>query len=164
MRVDGRWLGVALAASLLANLFLAGLATGRWLAPASPAAVGGGGVASQAGLRLLPAEERARFARVMLPHRPQLRAARQAVRAARARVEADIAAPAYDRARTEADFAALRQATLAQQAAAHAAVAEALGEVSPASRLALVEHARRLRTAHGDGVPAAGVGNAAPTR
>ena len=138
MRADHRWLYALLAASLLANLFCAGLWVGRALTPAVPP--GAGAIAPGARLRALPADERARFAARMKPRRPSIRAARQAVRAARMRVEGDIAAPAFDRARLQADFAALRQAAAAAQVQQQDALGEALGELSPASRAALVAH------------------------
>ena len=136
MRVDRRWLHALLAVSLLANLFCAGLYIGRAMAPAR--AGGPGPLASGARLRALPPGERARFAARMKPHRPAIRAARQAVRAARAQVEADVAAPAFDRGRLQADLAALRQANAAVQVQAQDALADALGELSPASRASLV--------------------------
>lgn len=138
MRADRRWLYALLAASLLANLFCAGLYIGRALAPAR--AAGPGPLAPGARLRALPPPERARFAARMKPRRPAIRAAREAVRAARAQVEADIAAPAFDRARLQADLAALRQANAAVQVQSQDALADALGELSPASRAALVAH------------------------
>lgn len=138
MRADGRWLYALLAVSVLANLFLAGLWVGRTLAPPAPS--GPGALAPGARLRALPADERARFAARMRPRRPAIRAARQALRAARARVEADIAAPAFDRARLQADLADLREAATAAQVQAQDALADALGELSPASRAALVAH------------------------
>ena len=168
MRVDARLLGIGLLVSLLLNLFLAGVVGGRWFTP-PPRPAGAGGLAPMAQVRRLPAEERQRFVRAMLPHRPDIRAARQATRRARAQVEADLAAPIYDRARVEADLAALRQANLAQQAATHGALAEAMALLSPASRAALVAHARAGRSSP---VEAAGarvdpdttVGGAAPAR
>ena len=155
MRVDARGLGAALAVSLLLNLFLAGVAAGRWVLPAPAPQPAARGFAPAARVRLLPADERARFARAFEPHRGDLRAARRATRAAREQVETDLTAPTYDRAKVEADLAALRQANLAQQGAAHAALAEAMASLTPTSRAALVSRARAQRGALrvGDGVP-----------
>ena len=158
MRVDMRWLGAGLAVSLLANLFLGGAAAGRWLAPRPVVrAPTPGGLVPAARLRALPADERGRFAKAMTPHRPSIRAARADLRAARAQVEADIAAPAYDRTKTLADLARLRQAAAAQQESVHGALAEALAALSPASRAALIAERREVAEAKA-------VGNAGAVR
>ena len=156
MRVDARLLGVGLAVSLLLNLFLAGVAAGRWLLSSPAAQPAARGFAPPAMVRRLPADERVRFEQAFEPHRSDMRAARRATRAARAQVEADLTASTYDRAKVETDLAALRQANHVQQTAAHAALAEAMAQLSPASRFALISQARAQRSGPpvGDGAPA----------
>ena len=144
MRVDRGLLAILLALSVVANLFLGGVLAGAVLAPR---AEGGGAWAPGRQVRRLEPDERLRFMQAMAPYRRELRGSRQAVRRARAQVEADIAAPAYDRARLTADFAALRQAAAAQQVATHAALVDALGRLTPASRQALVAGPGRVGNA-----------------
>ena len=145
MRLDRRLVAILLGASLLANLFLGGMIIGGELGP-RPAA-GAGAFAPRRQVQRLTPDERARFVQAMAPYRSDLRASRQAVRRARAQVELDIGASAYDRIKVAADLAALRQATAAQQALMHGALTDALGRLSPASRQFLVTRAGRVGNA-----------------
>jgi Spy/CpxP family protein refolding chaperone len=81
----------------------------------------------------------------MKPYRPAIRAARRRVRAARAQVVDDIAAPVVDKARLEGDLAALRRAVQDQQASQHAGLAAAVLALSPASRATLAERVEGKR-------------------
>jgi uncharacterized membrane protein len=170
MQVDRRGLAIALAVSVLGNLFLAGAVGGRLLTAHGPVAPpGAGGLVPAAHVRLLSPSERIRFAGRMAPHRPAIRAARQVQREARAKVEIDIAAVRYDPARTADDLAAFRDAQLRQQAQVHAALVDALGALSPASRAALARQtasrAERPQAADaGETNPARSVGNGAAPR
>lgn len=135
MWADRRRLGVALAVSLVANLFLGGAIAGHLFTRRAQA--GSAALAPGPRVQTLPSDQRSRFLHAMAPHRAEIREAHQQVRRARAQVRSDIAAPTYDRARLEADLAALRAVSLRQQVATHAALADSLGQLSPASRAAL---------------------------
>ena len=129
-----RLLWGVLALSLLANLFLAGVTTGRWWdrpgarLMAKPVA----GFAGRA--RLLPADERRRFGAAFRAHRPAIQAARLETRAAALRVREAIGAEPYDRAAVEAALVQVREATGRLQRVQQAALSDALAQVLPASR------------------------------
>ena len=146
MRVDRRLLAVLLGFSVLINLFMGGVLAGVLVTPRGT--VGAAGAwAPPRQLRRLAPDERARFRQAMAPYRTQLRATRQAVRSARAQVEADIAAPTYDRSKVAADFNTLLHATAAQQALTHAALADAMGRLTPESRRMLLAGVGRVGNA-----------------
>ena len=141
------WLAVGLFASVLLNLFLAGVVTGR-LAGAGPVADMFAGAppasAASSGRELmlerflaLPLADRLRFRRAMAAHRDTLRAAAAALTRARLHVLAVLAAPTYDSHAMEDAFAAVRQATTAAQVALHEALIEAAATLSPAARAKL---------------------------
>ena len=140
MSISGRPLVVvALALSVLANIFLVGVVSGRLVFATSPRPAGHGRpIVPGVLVRTLPAEDRKRFTSVMRLHREAIARAHAAVAAAKSAAESDIAAPTYDRAKVEADFAAVRLANAADQEAVHAAYAEALATLGPASRATLV--------------------------
>ena len=135
-------LAVALAVSVLANLFLAGVLVGRITLPGLHF-----GGPSQTGLvprdeiRALPDNERRAFIGAMRNHQQELKGLREHVREAKRAVAEAVGAPAYDRKLLDARFAALRQAQLAQGVALHEAIIEALGTLSPASRAAIARRA-----------------------
>ncbi len=130
------WRVACVTASGLLNVLLIGIIAGHVLTarrdPAPGAFVPG------AHVRALPAEERRRFAAVMTTHREAIHAARLAQRRARLAAKADISAPVLEADKVRADFAALREANGAVQAAVNDGLVEALGVLSPTSRTALV--------------------------
>ena len=151
MWIDRRVLIAVAAASLLLNVFLGGTVLGRAFgehhraaAPAGPAA---GPLVPPAHVQALPQEDRQRFRAAMAPHRPAIRAARQAHRDARRQLEADIAAPTYDQSKVVADFQALRQTNRDADEAVDAALIDALAELPPGSRAALVNHEQAGKSA-----------------
>ena len=141
MWIDRRSLLVGVAASVLLNALLVGVVLGHLVAASRRAEPRHGG---PAGLHLeaLPSDARTRFGAAMAAHRPAIRAARDASRGRRQAAEADIAAPAFDRDKVAADFAALRRGNEGVSAAVHAALLDALADLSPASRAALVARDR----------------------
>ncbi len=142
MWIDARVRFALLAVSLLLNVFLVGIVAGRVFgARGAPAPRPDAALVPPAHVRALPVDERRSFAASMKSHRDAIRAARQAHRAARTTLEAAIAAPAFDRDAVAADFAALRQASMAVQEAVNAALVDALQDLSPQSRASLVQHA-----------------------
>jgi len=132
------WLALALGLSLLLNLFLAGVVSGRLFTSFDPMRQ----VAARAPsfamrFRALPLEERARFDAAYEPHRKEVAEARQGLRAARLTALGALAAPIYDPAIMQQDFDALRHATDVAQRAVNAALVEALGTLGQESRVIL---------------------------
>lgn len=150
MWIDRRVLFAVAAASLLLNLFLGGTLLGRvlWQPRAENPPRGGGGLVPRAHVQALPPEDRRRFRQAMAPHRPTIRAAREAHRAVRRRIEADIAAPDYDQAKIIADFQALRESNRRTEEALDAALVDALSSLPAQSRAALVSHVRAPPAPH----------------
>jgi len=135
-------LAVALAVSVLVNLFLAGVIVGQITFPGFH--FGGGnppGLVAREEIRALPDNERRAFIHVMRSHQADMKTLREHVREARRAVAEALGAPTYDRKLLEARFAALRQAQEAQSTAQHEAIIEALGTLSPASRAAIARRA-----------------------
>jgi uncharacterized membrane protein len=139
MWIERRWLGSALGVSLLANLFLVGVLVGRVFVTNDQRVLGRGRpLVPGALVRALPPEDRKTFAKTMRAHKDELERLHRAVADAKTAAEADIAAPVYDRAKVEADFAAVRKAFEADQVALHEAYAQALGMLGQSARAALV--------------------------
>ena len=134
------WRVACVGASVLLNVLLIGIIAGHLLTPRREHAPGA--LVPGAHVRALPAEERRRFAAVMASHREAIHAARMAQRHARLTAKADISAPVLDADKVRADFAALREANGAVQAAVNDGLVEALGVLSPTSRTALVARKR----------------------
>jgi uncharacterized membrane protein len=139
------WLAVGLFASVLLNLFLAGVITGR-LAGAGPAgemfAPASTPEASARELilqrfRALPLVDRLRFRAAMAAHRDTLRPAAAALLRARMHVLTVLAAPTYDPQAIADALSAVRQATTAAQLALHEALVPSLGKLSPDARARL---------------------------
>ena len=151
MWIDRRVLFAVAAASLLVNVFLGGAVIGRIFgehrAAAEPPRVAAGPLVPPAHVQALPPEDRRRFRQAMAAHRPTIRAAREAHRAVRRQIEADIAAPAYDPTKITADFQALRESNRNTEEAVDAALVDALASLPPESRAALVTHVRADRPA-----------------
>src|ERR1700740_3505575 len=115
MSGDRRWLVGGLVVSLLVNLFLAGVLTGRFLFSPRPLAQTQALAVLRAGaIRNLPKEERLGFNAVMAVQGPALRNGRLKLRQLRQNVREAIAAPHYDEALVTQRFEELRQAQLAQ--------------------------------------------------
>lgn len=134
MLYDRRTLFVALIVSLLINLFLAGVVAGYFLMPQT----GPGAILVRNAARTLPIDERKRFATVMRVQAPTLRAGRARIRDLRQAVREAIAAPHYDANLVAQRFAALRQANMAQQTLQQTTLAQALAQLSPASRASII--------------------------
>lgn len=144
MWTDRRALFAVVAASLLLNVFLGGAVLGRFFGDkgrtGEPPHAAGGAMVGPVHVTALPPEQRRRFRAAMAPHRPTIKAAREAHRAARRQIEADIAAPTYDQAKVAADFQALRQSNRDTEEAVDGALLDALAILPPESRAALVAH------------------------
>ncbi len=94
MSGDRRWLVVGLVASLLVNLFLAGMLTGRFLfSPRPPVQAQAAAVMRRNAIRELPEEERLRFNVIMAAQGPAL-----AQRPHQAQAIAPARAPSHRRA------------------------------------------------------------------
>ena len=90
-------------------------------------------------IRELPEEERLRFNVIMAAQGPALRNGRLKLRQLRQDVRQAIAAPHYDAALVASRFAALRAANQAQQTLQQNTLAQALGQLSAASRASVIE-------------------------
>jgi uncharacterized membrane protein len=130
---------VALALSVLLNLFFLGIVVGRITLPGRPGEQGS--LVPRHEIRALPDAERRAFIRTVRSHQPEIRALRERVLDAKRAAEGAIGAPRYDRQLLETRFAAVRQAQEAEGVAAHEAVIEALGTLSPNSRATLARKA-----------------------
>jgi uncharacterized membrane protein len=140
MSGEHRWLVAGLAASLLANLFLAGMLTGRFLfSPRPPTLAQAAAVMRPNAIRELPEDERLRFNVIMAAQGPALRTGRLKLRQLRQEVREAIAAPHYDAALVAQRFADLRAATLAQQTLQQSTLAQALGQLSATSRASVIQ-------------------------
>ena len=132
-----------LVASLLLNVFLGGVLVGRGFAvhrPPLPPIPAPGPLVPPRHVVALPDDQKKLFQSVMRNHREALREARVAHKAARDKIEADIAAPVFDRATVAADFDALHQRNRDVDAATGDALIDALSGLSAASRASLVAH------------------------
>ncbi len=140
------WLAVGLFASVLLNLFLAGVITGRlagagpvgeiFFAPASAPAASGRELILER-FRALPLVDRLRFRAAMAAHRDTLRPTGAALLRARMHVLSVLAAPTYDPQAMADALSAVRQATTAAQVAMHDALVQSLGKLSAAARVRL---------------------------
>jgi len=143
MWTERRRLVVGLLVSLLVNVFLIGIVVGRSLAlhhpPPSPP--GPGPLIPRGSVQALPEDQRRIFQAAMVAHREAIRAARRDHRELLAKIESDIAAPTFDRAAVEADFAALHNSNRAIEEATSAALLDALTGLSASSRAAVVQRA-----------------------
>ena len=141
MSNDRRWLIFGLAISLLINLFLAGVFTGRHLFARRGFAQQNAAVMRPGAFRHLPEEERLRFNVVMAAQGPALQTGRLKLRALRQSVREAIAAPHYDAALVARRFAELRGAQMAQQTLQQDTLAQALGQLSAQSRTSIIQAA-----------------------
>lgn len=131
---------VALALSVLLNLFFLGIVVGRITLPGFRSG-DQGSLVPRHEILALPDAERRTFIHIVRSHRPEIRVLRERVLDAKRAAEDAIGAPRYDRQLLETRFAAVRQAQETEGAAAHEAVIEALGTLSPNSRATLARKA-----------------------
>ena len=138
---DRQWLVGGLVVSLLLNLFLAGVVTGRILFLPRPSTNQAQSVAvmRRGAIRDLPEEERLRFNVVVAAQGPALRAGRMNLRQLRQQVRDAIAAPRYDAALVAKRFADLRAASMTQQTLQQNTLAQALGQLSAQSRASVIQ-------------------------
>jgi uncharacterized membrane protein len=140
MSGDRRWLMAGLAISLLVNLFLAGMLTGRSLfSPRPPVQAQPAAVMRAGAIRELPQEERLRFNVIMAAQGLALRTGRLRLRQLRQQVRDAIAAPHYDAALVAKRFEELRAANQAQQTLQQSTLAQALGQLSAQSRASIIQ-------------------------
>lgn len=126
------WLVLGLLAlSLMLNLFVAGVLTGR-----------GGG---RLGLAGLPPEIRVVVREELAAERPALVAGMRALRAARDDVRAALLAEPYDTARTEAAFARMREANERVRSVVHGALSRAAAQLPAETRATLPDRRQILR-------------------
>jgi uncharacterized membrane protein len=136
---DRRWLVGGFIASVMINLFLAGVLTGRFLFEPRPPAPQAGAVMKPNAIRELPEEERLRYNVIMAAQGPTLRTGRIKLRALRQAVRDAIAAPHYDAALVAKRFADLRAAQFTQQTLQQNTLAQALGQLSAGSRASVIQ-------------------------
>ncbi len=143
MWIDRRKLAGGLIVSLLVNVLLVGILAGATIGQAGRSnAARPQGIVPPANVRALPSADKQIVRQAMAAHRDAIRDARRDHRAARQVAEADIAAPVFDRAKVEADFAALRAAGLRIQENIHAGLIDGLKTLSPDARAAIVHRNR----------------------
>ena len=144
MWIDRRVLMILGGISLLLNVFLIGIVIGHVVAgrPRQLPAVAPGPLVH---LKALSPEDRRMFAAGMNTHRPTIRAARMAHRSARLATEADIAATTFDRAKVVADFEELRRSNRGVDEAVDAALVDALANLPPEARAAIVSRDRAVK-------------------
>ena len=137
MWIDRRILVFGLAASLLINIFLIGVLGVRAYANRRPDRPGGPMVRA-VDVHALPQDQRRAYRQAIGRHRAIIRDLREKHRAMRLATEEDIAAPAFDRDKIEADFAGLRNASVALQQAYNDALIDALQDLPASARSTLV--------------------------
>ena len=150
MWIDRRWLATGLGLSLLLNFFVIGIIVGHFFALHGHRLPGiGGPLVPAAHVRELTADQKQRFFAAMDRHRAEIQSARRVVKSARRAAEVEIAAPVFDPAKVNADLVAMRQASARLQEAVHGGLIDALADLSPASRAALVAHVPPVTTPSG---------------
>ncbi|MCR9072991.1 MAG: periplasmic heavy metal sensor [Alphaproteobacteria bacterium] len=145
-----RWLILALLASLAVNLFIGGLAVGRWVdhgwgwrdGPHRHAGPPPEGSAPR-WLRRMAGEEGIETVRsVWGQHAPIIEPLRVEADAARSAVADALAAKPFVRADYESALAAMRESMGRMQAAIHGAVVDVVSAMTPEQRAAFAERAR----------------------
>ena len=140
MSGDRQWLLGGLIVSVLLNLFLAGVLTGRFLfLPKQQNAQAQAAIMRPNYLRAVPEEERLRFNVIMAAQQPALRMGRIKLRQLRQQVREAIAAPHYDAALVAKRFADLRAANMAQSSLQQNTLSQALGQLSAQSRASVIQ-------------------------
>ena len=138
---SGKWLAVALTASLAINVFLGGLFIGRWMGP-SPVLADRGPPRGERPVQAmidrmsnaLDAADRTTFEATMDRHRPRLAASSAEFREARRRTVEFMSAEPFDAAKLEAAMRQLRDRNLEFQTSLHAALIDAATALPPAAR------------------------------
>lgn len=142
----GRWLTIALTASLAVNIFLGGLFVGRQMMFPPPMFVA---AAQRPGDRPMPAyvdrvaealppDHRDTFLAMMAKYRPQIAAAGESVRQARMKVRELLTAPKFDHAATEAAMGELRARNTEFQRTMQTALLDAADALPPEARRLMV--------------------------
>lgn len=144
MWIKGGALAAGLALSVLLNVFLIGVVAGSVFSGRSDLHLGrvGGPLVVRKRVNALPADERQAFRQAMKQHHAAIAAARAEHRRMRRLTETDIAAPTFDRAKVEADFAGLRKALAALHQTLDDALVDSLQPLSQSARARLVDHER----------------------
>ncbi|MGE0746182.1 MAG: periplasmic heavy metal sensor [Rhodospirillales bacterium] len=142
------WLLALLFLSLAANVFVGGIAAGRYFGAAresrqaaEPAAAAGERAIPAALRRMMdavPAEDRPAFVAALAARRPQIAAAGRELRAARERLRGLLAADTLDRQALEAAFEAVRARSGELQHAVQLAAADALARLPADTRRRIV--------------------------
>ena len=145
------WLVGCFAASVMINLFLVGILTGRYLFEPRPPAQQNAAVMRPGAFRHLPEEERLRFNVIMSAQGPALRTGRLKLRQLRQDVRDAIAAPHYDAALVAKRFEALRAAQQAQQTLQQNTLSQALGQLSAQSRASVIQAETDTAASNGNG-------------
>ena len=150
----GRWLGIALVASLCLNLIVAGaVASSYWSLRRS--GEGGGGRAEGGGANFgrfaqtLPAERRAAVRTVAAEARKSIAPLRQQARLAREDVNRIIAAEAFDKEKLAAAHLAEIEAEAAVRKAVSRVVVEVVSELTPQERVSFVRWRETRPTGRG---------------
>jgi len=136
-----RVLGVLLAASLGANLFLGGWLAGRLTGEGTQGLPGKRNV--EAMLAPLPEEKRALVRKELRAAMPQVRQHFKALQAARAALAEELAKAAPDQAELDRRFAEVRAQATAVQAAFQQAFKRAAVSLTPEERRAVIEALKR---------------------
>lgn len=137
-----KWMATGLFVSVALNCLLAGLIVGRdanLFGPEKPSAVQGfpaNGFGEK--VKSLPDDERRKYNLAMKPFRPALREARENLIAAREHMNQVINAEPYDLAAVKAALADVQQKTASYQQQVQDETAEALADLTPQSRHALI--------------------------
>lgn len=137
----GKWLAVALTASLAVNLFLGGLFVGRWLGP-SPVMAERGPRGPERPVQAmmdrmaasLDSEDRTLFETTIDKHRPRLTVLGSELRESRRRSVEVMGAETFDRAALETAMSTLRERNAEFQRALHAALIDAAVSLPPPAR------------------------------
>jgi uncharacterized membrane protein len=148
----GKWLAVALTASLAVNLFLGGIYASRWFmhSPGRMAerALGAGGERGMPAFlermaESLPPGERAKLTAAITKHQSEIASNGAAVREARRQVRDVATAENFDRAAAEKAFGDLRERSMRFQRSLHETLIDAAADLPPSARRQMVEAGRR---------------------
>jgi uncharacterized membrane protein len=144
MWIKGGPLAALLAASVLLNVFLIGIVVGSVFYGRDGLHLSrvGGPLVVRKRVSALPLDERQAFRQAMKQHHAAIAAARAEHRRMRRLTETDIAAPTFDRAKVEADFAGLRKALTVLHQTLDDALVDGLQPLSQSARARLVDHQR----------------------
>lgn len=134
-------LGVLLAVSVAANLFLGSIIAGRWIGERSQSAQAAHALREL--VAPLPVEKRAIVLKEVRAVMPQIRQSFEGLQAARAAMGAEFAKPTLDQPAIDRHFAEIRARTTAIQAQLQAAFGRAAASLTQAERSAVLEAIRR---------------------